>query len=1163
MMRLRLLLPAMCELVFLLLVLLLPSPLSAMPDTNHDGAVDVVDVQTVVGLVLSTASPSWPGQGDVNADSQVDVLDVQSLVSDILGISQPLSLAPVHVLPVADLGLPYVARLSALGGVRPHAWTYTGVLPPGLTLSADGALTGIPLPSGVFSFEASVLDGLGVRRTSAITVRVLAPNQPPVAGNDAYVYSPGIPLVVPAPGVLGNDADPDMEPLTLTLLSPPGQGLLTLNNDGSFTFVLGSAALPTVGFTYQVADPRNGTATAMVTLSGTNTPPSAVFDAYFVESGETLVVSGSGVLANDSDPDGHALSAELVQGPSYGSMTMTAQGAFTYVSPLDISLVDEFSYLAKDGWGGQSLAVVRIMVHQAFIGTSRVHCQPIPAPAKAGLPVLIRASFFPSGGTTSSASTYSSVTATGSGLPPAGVHLSPVPSMTGMGLHTFEATILAPAAWGLHHCTVTAQPLSGAPITAPLTLVVYTGTAIVVGPTQVIFNLESGLAVAQAGDCVLLDPGTYSLAAAIDLQGTKMLAGKDGWVTTKVDLNGQSFQVFNNIGPGRETIVTGLTFEDGLNRVANSQGSFTLHQCRITGFTSSGHGGAFLLSSSQSRPLFNEVVIDNCVIGVPALTSTVQQWGGALALYSGAGLDAFRCTFRGNACHNRNQSRGGCFYVQDYPSEVVLDECRFLNNMARTGSTVYGGAISGGLISLDLSRTEFRGNSAVSVPVPINETDFTYGLAHGGAVSLAFHPGVPNPPTGAAPYTGQTRWLDCKFDSNTAVGPQASYGGAGYLYLGGPARMTSCSFEANMAGTASTSARGGALELKDNQVVRIESCAFTGNVSSATLNSPSASLPAASGGGAISLRGNTGILELFHTVFSGCQANVGGALAASNASIVIADQCRWIGNQATGVSHLFMQRLGGAVILDSDVNAHFWHCTFHANTSTMYGGALSSLAANSGSSGDTAGVAQLYNCLLTENSAALGGAAIALDSVAAPAGMVQALELRFCTFAGNASAAAGGGDAIRTWTLPVGIENSILHSQSIVVVAGASGAASYSCNNLPLPSNWITAGNLASPPSFVLGPLGAFYLASTSSCVDTGSVLGTPSSLLAATTTQVSEVPDTGNPDIGFHFPVSTSPVVPRALLTWQASRLQWPSPGPYQPSMSQSVPPLLVYPAP
>ncbi len=76
------------------------------------------------------------------------------------------------------------------------------------------------------------------------------------------------------------------------------------------------------------------------------------------------VASGTfGVLANDRDPDGTALSATLLAGPSNAaSFTLNPNGAFTY-DPLNaFGGVDSFTYTVADGNGGTATGTATINV---------------------------------------------------------------------------------------------------------------------------------------------------------------------------------------------------------------------------------------------------------------------------------------------------------------------------------------------------------------------------------------------------------------------------------------------------------------------------------------------------------------------------------------------------------------------------------------------------------------------------------------------------------------------------------------------------------------------------------------------------------------------------------------------------------------------------------
>jgi len=55
------------------------------------------------------------------------------------------------------------------------------------------------------------------------------------------------------------------------------------------------------------------------------------------------------VLANDSDPNGTALSAVLATGPSHGTLSLAANGSFVYTPSANYNGADSFTYKASDG----------------------------------------------------------------------------------------------------------------------------------------------------------------------------------------------------------------------------------------------------------------------------------------------------------------------------------------------------------------------------------------------------------------------------------------------------------------------------------------------------------------------------------------------------------------------------------------------------------------------------------------------------------------------------------------------------------------------------------------------------------------------------------------------------------------------------------------------
>ena len=115
-----------------------------------------------------------------------------------------------------------------------------------------------------------VVDGVyQVYGTVVLDWNQVISNQVPRAVNDAYNATAGTPLRVNAPGVLGNDTDPDGNVLTAGSASDPAGGSVTLTSDGSFTYTPDTVFVGIDTFTYRASDGSGGTATATVTISVT------------------------------------------------------------------------------------------------------------------------------------------------------------------------------------------------------------------------------------------------------------------------------------------------------------------------------------------------------------------------------------------------------------------------------------------------------------------------------------------------------------------------------------------------------------------------------------------------------------------------------------------------------------------------------------------------------------------------------------------------------------------------------------------------------------------------------------------------------------------------------------------------------------------------------
>src|SRR5205085_2253839 len=77
--------------------------------------------------------------------------------------------------------------------------------------------------------------------------------------------------------------------------------------------------------------------------------PAAAADSYVLSQAALDVGGAQGVLANDSDPDGDALTATLVAGPAHGALAFRSDGSFVYTPDDGFVGTDTPTYQATDG----------------------------------------------------------------------------------------------------------------------------------------------------------------------------------------------------------------------------------------------------------------------------------------------------------------------------------------------------------------------------------------------------------------------------------------------------------------------------------------------------------------------------------------------------------------------------------------------------------------------------------------------------------------------------------------------------------------------------------------------------------------------------------------------------------------------------------------------
>jgi uncharacterized repeat protein (TIGR01451 family) len=199
-------------------------------------------------------------------------------------------------------------------------------------------------------------------------VDVLIVNAIPVAVADGYDmhWSDTILNVTAETGVLANDSDANLNPLTVELVSGVTYGILDLELDGSFSYTPTPGYYgPSDSFTYRAFDGLDYSNPAVVDIHYTNTLPVGAVDEYSTLLNQVLSVNAAtGLMQNDNDTDGDTLTVELVTGPApeQGDLVLNNDGSFTFTPEYWFTGDVTFTYRLYDGLEYSDPIVVTIHV---------------------------------------------------------------------------------------------------------------------------------------------------------------------------------------------------------------------------------------------------------------------------------------------------------------------------------------------------------------------------------------------------------------------------------------------------------------------------------------------------------------------------------------------------------------------------------------------------------------------------------------------------------------------------------------------------------------------------------------------------------------------------------------------------------------------------------
>ncbi|HEY4901826.1 MAG TPA: putative Ig domain-containing protein [Terriglobales bacterium] len=285
----------------------------------------------------------------------------------------PLVIAKA-ALPTAVINVPYSATLTSTGGVGPFTWAMaSGTLPPGLSISTAGVISGTPTVLGTTNFKVQVTDSQTPTAAVDIASESITVNSPLAVSTTSLTAGS---INVPYSASLA--ATGGVPPYTWTVTSGSLPAGLTLSTSG---FISGTpTSQQTSTFTVQASDSQTPPSTATATLSLTINGPTFRLNGNYVFSfsgysqGKLVVQAGSftsdgqgnitnGLMDSNSATGVHTqlpfTGTYSVDSTNTGPMTlvMPALGTFSY--QLAVPVAGTIRFIQNGSAGNQGTGVIR------------------------------------------------------------------------------------------------------------------------------------------------------------------------------------------------------------------------------------------------------------------------------------------------------------------------------------------------------------------------------------------------------------------------------------------------------------------------------------------------------------------------------------------------------------------------------------------------------------------------------------------------------------------------------------------------------------------------------------------------------------------------------------------------------------------------------------
>ncbi|MFH4457006.1 tandem-95 repeat protein [Vibrio alginolyticus] len=222
-----------------------------------------------------------------------------------------------------------------------------------LEINGDGTYTFSPNENfnGEVSLDVVVVDEDGATDSTTAGITVLEVNDPPIAGATSYSVNEDEVIIFTEEQLLAQSSDVEGD-VSLESVSYSGSdGILTANDDGTYSFAPNENFNGGVSLDVVVADEDGATATtnANIDVLPVNDAPVSGDLAYSVDEDGSITLSQEQLLAQASDVEGDALTASNLVVDGDATVTANDDGSFTITPDANFNGDIDITFDINDG----------------------------------------------------------------------------------------------------------------------------------------------------------------------------------------------------------------------------------------------------------------------------------------------------------------------------------------------------------------------------------------------------------------------------------------------------------------------------------------------------------------------------------------------------------------------------------------------------------------------------------------------------------------------------------------------------------------------------------------------------------------------------------------------------------------------------------------------